>query len=273
MTHNEYHGKSDSRNYTFFDSPREFAETCAKISNRHMTDTTRDGWMGGSFEESLEWLENGDTEFVEKAERLLDKIDAEIDSEETRPQWEQSVAGYIPLVPAFLAGTPENMLMRTETPDPRGDIEIWVEMGCSVCVSQQAMQRRGVILLAVAMALARVRNVRIVVYSAFKFGNMVIRLNYPIDIAEVCGVITRTTTTRRLMYGYSKSIRDSSIPWAEWSANERRARIALAKYAGMPENSEIITMQKIGDWGGMSDDALVDAINGMLHRHTREIQG
>ena len=271
MTDNGYKGSDASLHYHLFESSAEFADACDNPGVRRFGNDSRAAWAGGTFDEALAFARHGDMSYVSEAERLVEKIDSEIDTEGVRPTWEQSVVGSFPLVPAFLAGTPEAMLARTDVPDARGDLDLWVELGVSACVSQENMRRRGVMVLAAAMALSRVRNVRVTCFTAFRFNNMVIPLGTPLDVSEACGMITQTSVTRRLAYNYSDSVTMSNtgIPWAKWGVhggNPETYRAPLVKYAGMPQDAELITMQRLGDWGEMSDEELVDTINKMLRR-------
>ena len=271
MRDNGYKGSDTSLHYHVFESSADFAETCDNPEVRKYGSDDRKDWAGGTFDEALAFARHGDMAYVSEAERLVEKIDAEIDTEGIRPMWTPSVVGNFPLVPAYLAGTPEAMLARTDVPDARGDLDLWVEMGVSCCVSQSNMRRRGVMVLAAAMALSRVRNVRVTCFTAFRYNNMVIPLGTPLDVSEACGMITQTSVTRRLMYNYSDSVTGGStgIPWAKWGILARDPesyRAPLVKYAGMPQDAELITMQRLGDWGAMDDAELVDTINKMLRR-------
>ena len=270
MTDNGYKGRDASLHYKLFDSSAEFAEACDCGSVRRYANG-RDSWAGGTVDQALGYARHGDVSYVSEAERLVEKIDSEIDTEGVRPMWTPSVVGSFPLVPAYLAGTPEAMMARTDVPDARGELDLWVEMGVSVNVSQKDMRRRGVMVLAAAMALSRVRNVRVTCFTAFKYNNMTVPLGTPMDVSEACGMITQTSVTRHLMYAYSDFMSQefTGIPWARWGVhahNPESYRAPLVKYAGMPQDAELITMQRLGDWGSMSDEELVGTINKMLRR-------
>ena len=269
MTHT---GTTDLSHTDFvhFSSPVEFAAACDCEKVRRFA-PERDSWAGGSYEKALKYARQGDLKYVAEAERIVEKIDNELDTEGMRPMWCPSVVGNFPLVPAYLAGTPEAMMARTDVPDARGELDLWVEMGVSACVSQENMRRRGVIVLAAAMALSRVRNVRVVLFTAIEHTNMTITLQTPMDISEACGMITQTSITRKLIYAHSDGRlgRKTCIPWAPWgcmSHNPDSYRRPLVKYAGMPADAELITMQRLGDWGDMSDAELVVTVNKMLRR-------
>jgi hypothetical protein len=271
MKDNGYNGSDTSLHYHLFETSAEFAEACDNPTVRAYGSDDKKGWAGGTFDEALAFARHGDMKYVADAERLVEKIDSEIDTDGVRPMWTPSVVGNFPLVPAYLAGTPEAMLARTDVPDARGDMDLWVEMGVSCNVAQSNMRRRGVCVLAAAMALSRVRNVRLTCFTAFKYNNMAIRLGTPLDVSEVCGMITQTSVTRRLMYNYSDSVTGghTGIPWAEWGVHAHDPesyRAPLVKYAGMPEDAELITMQRLGDWCEMTNEELVETINKMLRR-------
>lgn len=262
-------GTSDKRSTDFmlFDSPAEFARECAKPGVKAYESDDID-WAGGSFDDAVKYAKNGDLAYVQDAERIVERIDSELDTEGLRPVWQPSVVGNFPLVPAYIAGTPESMLARTDVPDARGDLDLWVEMGVSCSVSQSDMRRRGVCVLGAAMALSRVRNVRVVLFTAFDHTNMAISLQCPLDVSEICGMITQTSVTRQLTYRYSmyRLGEYSSIPFARWGAKYNEYRPHLVKYAGMPENAELLTMHALGQWSKKSDEDFIQTINEMLRR-------
>jgi len=271
MTMNQYK-PSDERNFSVFDSFREFADACenqAKDGGSYSYRDEDDDWYGGSLAQALAFARHGDLAAVSQAERLVEKIDAEIDSDGMRPMWTPSVVGNFPIVPAYLAGTPESMLARTDVPDPRGDLEMWVELGCPAYVTAAQMRHRGVCVLAAVMALSRIRNVRLVCFTGYQNANMAVRLQYPLDISEACGALCQPCVKRRLTHGYSETLNCSSLPQASWGAKSGSVesyRRALAEYAGMPEDAEIVTRARLEEWQDASEDQIVDTINKMLRR-------
>lgn len=272
MTMNRYQ-PGDERNFSVFDSFREFADACEKQSrsgrSAYSYRDTDDRWYGGTFADALAFARHGDLTYVAEAEKLVGKIDAEIDSDGVRPMWTPSVVGNFPLVPAYLAGTPEAMLARTDVPDPRGDLEVWVELGCASGVKVSQMRRRGVCVLAAVMALSRIRNVRLVCFTGYQNANMAVRLQYPLDISEACGVLCQPCVKRRLTHGYSITLNESDLPQASWGAKSGRLesyRKALVEYAGMPEDAEIIARAKLEEWEQEDESQIVETINKMLWR-------
>ena len=228
-------------------------------------------WCGGIVADALAFARHGDMSHVAEAERLLEKLDTEIDSNSVKPMWTPSVVGNFPLVPAYLAGTPEAMLARTDVPDARGEIEIWANTTVSGSCSTAGMVRRGVVTLAFAMALSRVRNVRIVVYSTLDGSNVAVRLACPLDISEACAAFCQPSVTRQLFYRHAEPD-GSRGKWASWAEVKRGGateRKALIDYAGMPEDAVRLGTEKLGSYARVSDGELVEILN----RKLREVAG
>lgn len=249
-----------------FDGLADFARDCREKDTEGSS-----SWLGGTHEDALRYCREGDLSKVEDAERLVDRLDLEIDTNATRPMWTPSVVGSFPLVPAFLAGTPEAMLARTDVPDARGEVEIWANTTVSGACTSADMKRRGVVALAFAMALSRVRNVKLVVYSTLDCSNVAIRLGSPLDFSEVCAAFCQPVITRGLIYGHA--VRDGSkghwSSWAEVNRGGATERKALIDYAGMPEDAVRLGTEKLGSYAGVGDDALVEILN----RKLREVAG
>ncbi|MBQ2632008.1 MAG: hypothetical protein IJG13_20215 [Kiritimatiellae bacterium] len=228
-------------------------------------------WAGGTKDDAIRYALHGDVSAVPEAEKIVSRLDDQIDSEGIRQTWEPSVVGYVPLVPAYLAGACESMLAPSDAPDSRGDLEIWVDTSVSANVKTKDMRRRGVVVLALALALSRVRNVRIVVYCSNEGPTPAIRLSSPLDISEVCAAVCQPSFTRQLMFRYSMltPTYDGCIAWATWAAGrgdveaERRALME----GGMPEDAIHLPCQKMGEFASLSDEDLIDFLNGKLREY------
>ena len=254
--------KKDDKFYTY-QSLADFGEACRQFGVVNHTTPKGVKWAGGTVAEALAFARHGDLSQVAKAERLLEKLDHNIDSDGVRPVWHPSVVGNFPIVPAYLAGTPESMMARTDVPDPRGDIEIWASTTVSSICTSADMMRRGVVTMAFAMALSRVRNVRIVLYSTCDRSNVAIRLACPMDVSEVCAAFCQPSITRQLIYGHA--LRDGFTGrWASWAevvASRDDERDALCKYAGMPEDAVHLSTETLGSYAQFTDDDLVRTLN------------
>jgi len=254
-----------------FASMAEFVRAISEVGDRPNVKgdgRSHDKWAGGSWEDAVRYAREGDLSQVEAAERLVDRLDREIDTDGVRPMWMPSVVGALPLVPAYLAGTPEAMLARTDVPDARGDMEIWANTTVSNNCSSRDMVRRGVVTLAFAMALSRVRNVRLVIYSTCEAASVAIRLASPIDYSEVCAAFCQPSITRKLFYGWAVAFKKNpyaTLRWASWAEavtySDNTERKALIERAGMPENAILLTTERLGSYASVPDDMLVSILN------------
>src|SRR4029450_10054823 len=98
---------------------------------------------------------------VPSDEERLTRIEREADLATLRPEWHSSVAGAFPSVPDFLAGIPECMRRRVVQPNELTPLTVWICTTSSGGVEFEDLQRRGVAVLALAMALANARPVEI----------------------------------------------------------------------------------------------------------------
>lgn len=249
-----------------FDGLAAFADDCERNNALH---NASESWAGGTAKDALAYARQGDISQVAKAESLLDQLDSEIDSNSVRPVWMPSVVGNFPIVPAYLAGTPEAMMARSDVPDARGEVEIWANTTVSSSCKARDMMRRGVVTMAFAMALARTRNVKIVLYSTCDKSNVAIRLSSPLDISEVCAAFCQPSITRQLIYGHA-DLDGFTGHWADWAEVKRSReaeRKALGKYAGMPADAVHLSTETLGEYSSMTDDKLVEILNAKIREY------
>ena len=253
----------DSKFY-HFDGLAAFGRECREKNTTNPGSSDR--WAGGTAADAFLYCENGDVSKVPDAERIVAKIDDDIDADGFVQRWEPSVVGAFPLVPAYLAGTPESMLAKNDVPDVRGDLEIWANTTVSANCSARDMRRRGVVTLAMAMALSRVRNVRIVLYSTCDGSNVAIRLSSPVDYSEACAAFCQPSITRRLIYGHARldGFSGTWAAWAEVCAGRTAERKVLEEYAGMPADAVHLSTETLGKYSAISDEELVKILNGKL---------
>ena len=135
-------------------------------------------------------------------------------------------------------------------------------------IRERGMVRRGVVTLAFAMALSRVRNVRLVIYSTVEAASVAIRLASPIDYSEVCAAFCQPSITRQLFYGWAVAFKKdpySTLKWANWAEtatwSRSTERDALMKKAGMPEDAILLTTERLGGYADLSDGDLVKVLN------------
>jgi hypothetical protein len=175
-------------------------------------------WFGGESEErTLRLTELGDTSLVAKAEEALDKLDQTIET--PRKVWERAPAGAFCVVPDVLAGLPTPMRRQIQVRDETSPITILAISTSSAGIDAATLAKRGTIILALVMALARVRPVtlqQLTILHGVKDGETVItsEINtHPLDLATACYVLTSAGFARRLTYGLAKALNGFNGSW------------------------------------------------------------
>lgn len=197
-----------------FQSPTEFAGSVAQ----HHCDNNA-SWMGGESRAAYyRMVRTGDTSKVAEAERLLDKIEVQIDREGI--VWHNDVAGAYPDVAAFLANDPECMKRRCVTEDDRSPLRVWVDVSSSGGITASDLLPRGIAALALVMQLIRSgRAVELWTFTSIHGrtnGQTAVcaKMNTnPIDIASVAYCLTSQGFARGLCYGAARQFNGFNGRW------------------------------------------------------------
>lgn len=208
-----------------FNSTRELLDAINKDRSRVEAITPNaKSWCGETFTQSMQYLEGGNTSMVQEAERILEKLTADISL--SRTDWRNDIAGVIPDVPAFLAGMPENMRARIIQPVNNAPIRVFVNLGSSAKYSAKELLQRGIIILALIMQIQKFRMVELILYDAARGSNRIhdhvnfVRLQTnPIQLSELAYCITSTGFARTLFYGLA-IVQGASSSWPD-EKNER----------------------------------------------------
>ncbi len=126
----------------------------------------------------------GDLPTALAAEAILDKINTALDLEMCAPLLDYSPAGGCVSVARFLAGAPNCMSRLVEVEGEHAPVRVFVGTACSQGVEVEAMNKRNMACLALAMALSRVRPVELWAYA----------LSSPSGAPDVC-IMTRLGTS------------------------------------------------------------------------------
>ena len=164
--------------YQSFGSPEAFVAQCQKVG------VLFPGSSWQSEESSVDAMRltvAGDTKRVQKAEAISDKFASEIDLGQSWPQWTPDVCGSIPHVANYLAGVPETMWRRPVTEDDKAPITIWVCVTSSGGCEAAALERRGIAIQALAMALSITRQVKLKIFSGLdgQYANHLVSIELP----------------------------------------------------------------------------------------------
>jgi hypothetical protein len=236
-------------------------------------DDDNDRKRGGSFNDARRNILIGIPENTAKASALLDAIMADVVQSE-RPSWDRSVAGFFPCVPAYLAGDPMNMYARVSEQHNAAPLRVFVSVCGSWQISAHDLERRGVAIMALCLALTRVRPVELYAIAEMckgKKGNRtgasipVIRLETsPMDLATASYVLTAPAMLRRLMFAYADA--EGWDGWWAWGGNPNRAydRARTMALIGC-EDTDLYIPGMMSDRDGIPDP--VRWINGHLENY------
>lgn len=214
-----------------FDSPGAFARA---VKDRGLNARTSDHvWACGSFEDSMRFLQEGDTSKVEAAQRLMERITYAIPS--IGPEWQMAPAGAFPVVPAFLSGRPDCMRRKVHVLRETAPIRVYVNLMSSAMIDPETLEKRGPVFLALVMAMARVRSVELygVLAGATRGGRhqnviggrvTIIRVD-PYNVAAVCGLMACPATVRQAGHAWqveAQGLANSVPSWRDAKGVQER---------------------------------------------------
>lgn len=115
-------------------------------------------WFGyETFDQSISLSIQGNTDLVPEAEAMIDKLSFQIET--PRRTWERSPVGVFCAVPDVLAGLPTPMRRQVQVGDEHQPISIFVRPNSHAAVTVDMLRRRGTVILALVLALARNRPI------------------------------------------------------------------------------------------------------------------
>ena len=206
--------KVNDKGQIMFQSPSELGN----VVQEHHCDNNA-SWMGGESRAAYyRTVRTGDTSKVAAAEKLLEKIEVQMDREGI--VWQNDIVGAYPDVAAFLANDPECMRRRHTTEDDRSPLRVWVDISSSAQIGWEDLLPRGIAALALVMQLIRNgRAVELWTFSSIhgsKNGQtcVCVKMNTtPIDIASVAYCLTSQGYARGLCYGAGRQFNGFNGSW------------------------------------------------------------
>ena len=167
-------------------------------------------WSGGLSEAQVyERLAHGDDQYVPAAEAAIEGIMRDLHLETLRTEWVNDLAGARADVGAFIAGNPLSMKRKVIVSREVFPIKIFVSLTSSCGVSTRVLEERGICLLALLIALTRVRPVEMFTFNAIERSaghqpivDIVKMPTSPIDIGLMSFVLVNQSFTRGLCYSY-----------------------------------------------------------------------
>lgn len=148
-----------------------------------------------------------DEAVVRRAERLLQQID-DFCPELPGGVWDAGVCGVMPLVPAYLAGSPVCMLARQETMTTASPVRVFASVCASAGLSASELESRGVAILALCRKLSAVRPVELHLFA--EMGDSGIGLfptiqldTSPLDLPTATYALTHPAFLRKLCFAWA----------------------------------------------------------------------
>ena len=134
---------------------------CTKAMDPHYKRTSETKWMAGTAEELVTDIKNGKPDWTSKAEKLFEGV-LESFMPETMGELcsTTGVAGFMPNVPAYIAGRPDSMFCHEED-EGLGPIRIYISLICSAGIKRDEMLWRGLAIAAYAYAMQMIRPVEL----------------------------------------------------------------------------------------------------------------
>jgi hypothetical protein len=257
----------------FYESIGDFRRDLDTLTPKH-SERTASAWNGNeSWDQAKQSLLKGRMSVVPKAAKLMDKLAAN-SIELTTSQWEQSVAGYIPCVPAFLAGHPDNMYRLTDVETDRSPVRIFASVCVSAGIDADDLEKRGTAILALCQKLGSVRPIELYAYAdmggrGWACMPCVKIETSPLDLATATYALSAPAFLRQLCFGWANQYGWSG-QWA-WdespqSAESRRRTSELLRIT----DSDLLIP------GGFATDPLirkpVEWINEQVARFTETLE-
>lgn len=193
-----------------------------------------DSWCGVPYPQAIEKLRYGDDARAVLAQKLFDQIVTSDQITIGRSEMLPSIIGYVPNVPAVLAGQPETMLtrVRTDSYANNAPIRIFFDIGVSEGVELTKLIKRGVAALALTMVTKQYRPIELYtvscsmpmltnMYKHYTTVHVVKIETNPLDLQRAAWMLTDNAYTRRLGFHVSSyMVRDNPTmmyrSWIKW---------------------------------------------------------
>lgn len=165
-------------------------------------------WCGDeSFDDSMRYLQYGNTKMVSECQNFLDQLMTQIPL--SRNDWQNDIAGAFPDVPAYLSGMPECMRRRVHQNTNTTPIRIIPCVSVSAMITTAQLVKRGVVICALALQLQKLRQVEVWTLEIDHQSNgsgdyaTMVKLAMPLQLSEVCYMLTSAGYARRLCLAHS----------------------------------------------------------------------
>jgi hypothetical protein len=215
-------------------------------------------WYGGETREDTKRLSYvGDTKLVPDAEHLIQKLDLAVET--PRRTWDRAPVGAYYAIPEVIAGIPLSARRQVMTNDERAPISVLVSTSSSAGIDAKTLRKRGVVIMAMVMALSRVRPVSLHTLSFMDgprdhSGETIFTAHIntsPLDLATACYALTSSGFSRRMTYDLGRALNGFTGMWPRNYQYGRRQNEYYDYLKGLmglePTKTLIIGSPELGD--------------------------
>ena len=199
----------EQTNFTVFGSPEEYLHYINGVNSIYIWHPDP-SFFGRSLPEAKKALAQGDTTYLARAQAIIDKmVDAQI-FYTGKLELVNDFVGFLPNIPAALAGQPQDMynIQETENQNITTPLNIYIETLVSEGVSHEKLIARGVAVLAFCLAMNNIRPVELYTIcigkpqnSKHKSGGIVCRVpSKPIDLERATFMLCDPAYYRQLAF-------------------------------------------------------------------------
>lgn len=172
---------------------------------------------GENLPRAIAKAERGDTSMNARIDELVSKVSVELPSEQD--QWVADVAGCAPIVPAAIAGLPDNMMRLEKIPTSGVPLRIFVSVGLSGGTNDEMCRNRGIAIVALLRHLSARRTTELWLYDdsgglGYMVGPVVRVQSTPLDQAMLVGVLADPDFERALCFPFLTGNGQGRVGWA-----------------------------------------------------------
>lgn len=179
--------------------------------------------LGGYHNDCIAKAHRGDTKNVAQSDAYLAKFEG-IEMFTPVRRWREEVAGFVPNVPAFIAGHPASMRRRVKLARSTAPLVITADLSGSIGIGLEGMLKRSCAILALVRILTSSRPVELWIGAHFGtdlngtgHGGCFVRVpTNPMELGVVTNLITDTSLVR---YLFLKIDRHDNGTDGSWSFN------------------------------------------------------
>lgn len=276
----------------YFESPEDFVawhrETPFHVHNL-IGQVGRDFIAGHTLESAIDKLQEGSMEHMEQVQAILDKLEVSDMITNNMKMLESSIAGFVPNIPAYLAGQPETMfdIVESDIKSVQSPIKVVIHTSVGAWLSERNVISRGTSVIAFVMAMNLMRPVDLYCVHASSlhaagstsqvWGTCVKVASRPMDLARAIWMLTSPAYPRGLGIGavyrlseYSSPYADN-IPFAFGQGDDEKYISGMRKILNL-DNTDIFisrALNRYGDNMEMINDPIA-WVNKMVREHSKQ---